>query len=292
MLLGDLAGVLGMRRRNLLFDDEGATWDAQSFDLRERFHSANYCGDLPSDLIRSMGFVGVQDGTNFVRVRVRLQVVSQIALASVLYWLADNRPKSVVLEFVGEPEPVELFTSPEAAMARLGAVTSLERFLPRFASQAVDPNQLAPSSPLAELMRAWQDSGRTDPQVLVRVATRRLNKRFMIIKALDQGPLVFEALGRGLHIPDPRWLDQAVGRRFEDQPDRSYWAWAEKCHRTALDSPRPTVNDIDAEIYWPGSGWVRRIYRRMLLPCVTRGGDRLMFCANSTDSNIVSRVAS
>lgn len=280
-----------MRRRNLLFDDVGATWDVQSFHLRERFHAANYCGDLPTDLIRSMGFVGVQDGTKFVRVRIRLQVVSQVALASVLYWLADNRPKSVVLEFVGEPEPVELFTSPEAAMARLGAVTSFERFLPRFDSQPVDPGQLPPSSPLAELVRVWRGGGRTDPEVLVRVATHRLKQRFMIIKALDQGPLVFEALGRGLHIPDPRWLDQAVGRTFEDQPDRSYWAWAEKCHRKALASPRPTVNDIDAEIYWPGTGWVRRIYRRMLLPCVTRGGDRLMFCANSTESNIPSRVA-
>ena len=280
-----------MRRRNLLFDDVGATWDVQSFDLRERFHAANYCGDLPTDLIRSMGFVGVQDGTKFVRVRVRLQVVSQVALASVLYWLADNRPKSVVLEFVGEPEDVELLTSPEAAMARLGAETSFERFLPRFASQPVDPSQLPPSSPLAELVRVWHGGGRTDHEELVRVATHRLKQRFMIIKALDQGPLVFEALGRGLHIPDPRWLDQAVGRTFEDQPDRSYWAWAEKCHRKALASPRPTVNDIDAEIYWPGTGWVRRIYRRMLLPCVTRGGDRLMFCANSTESNIPSRVA-
>ena len=280
-----------MRGRNFLFDDVGAAWDAQSFDLRERFHAATYCGDLPTDLIRSMGFVGVQDGAKFVRVRVRLQVVSQVALASVLYWLADNRPKSVVLEFVGGPEPLELFTSPEAAMTRLSVVTSFERFLPRFASQPVDPGQLPPSSPLAELVRVWHEGGRTDPEMLVRMATRRLRQRFMIIKALHQGPLVFETLGRGLHVPDPRWLEQAVGRRLEDQPDRSYWAWAEKCHRKALASPRPTVNDIDAEIYWPGTGWVRRIYRRMLLPCVTRGGDRLMFCANSTESNIPSRVA-
>jgi hypothetical protein len=281
-----------MRRRTLLFDDEGATWDAQSFELRKRFHAANYCGDLPTDLIRSMGFIEVRDGPTFIRVRVRLQVVSQVALASALYWLGDIRPKTVVLEFVGEPEPVELFTTPAAAMARLGAVTSLERFLPRFASETVDPNRLAPSSPLGELMCAWHHGGRTDPEALVRVATRRLNQRFMLIKAHQEGPLVFEALGRGLHIPDPRWLEQAIGRRFEDQPDRSYWAWAEKCHRTALASPGPTVNDIDAEIYWPGNGWVRRIYRRMLLPCVTQGGDRLMFCANSTDSNIRSRMAS
>lgn len=280
-----------MRRRSLLFDDEGAAWNAQSFDLRTRFHAASYCGDLPTDLIRSMGFVGVQECAAFVRIRVRLQVVSQVALASVLYWLADNRPKSVVLEFVGEPEPVELFASADAAMARLGTVTSFERFLPRFASELVDPDRLPPSSPLAELVGAWHGGGRLDPEMLARVATRRLNQRFMVIRAVDHGPLVFEALGRGLQVPDRRWLQHAVGGRLRDQPDRSYWAWAEKCHRTALVSPRPTVNDIDAEIYWPGTGWVRRTYRRMLLPCVTRGGDRLMFCANSTASSIPHRVA-
>ena len=32
-------GVRNIDQYNKLFDDEGATWDAQSFDLRERFHS-------------------------------------------------------------------------------------------------------------------------------------------------------------------------------------------------------------------------------------------------------------
>jgi len=274
----------------LVFDDRGATWTAGSMELRRRLSCLQYEGDLVADLVRNLGFVAGRTFGNKATIRLHVQVVSDVALAAAFYWLADHHPAGVAIDFVGEQRPAEVCASTEAAIARLIELTQKHSLGRKIVESPCPIEQLTTESPLHGLLEIWtRDEGRFDDSALIDYASRHLAHRFMVIRQSASDRLVFHTLGDGLHVPDKAWLTSAIGRPLEEQPDTEYWRWAAKIHRAALRSNCAVLSDIDADIYWPSWGRVRRRYRRLLLPCTARDGSRLLFSANSSESRMVLR---
>lgn len=275
----------------LLFDDQGATWPASSMELRRRLACLNYQGDLAADLVRNLGFVAIRACGNRSTLRVHVQVVSSVALAAAFYWLFDHRPGSVLIDFVGEDRPAELYASTDAAIARLIQLTRWNDLNKKVAEKPCPLDQLSPQSPLYGLLQLWyQDEGRFNAPALIGYASQHLSARFIVIRQCAFDRLLFHILGEGLHVPDRSWLKSAVGRPVEDQPDAEYWGWVAQTYRETLSANYPALSDIDADIYWPSRGWVRRRYRRLRLPCTATDGTRYLFSANSAESGVALRA--
>jgi hypothetical protein len=278
------------RREWLLFDDRGDTWAAYSPELQRRLFCLHYSDDLPISLVRNLGFVaGRSVGAN-AALRLHLDLVSEIALAAAFYWLSDCRPARVLIDFVGAPRPAEVCTSAEAAIARLVDLTRTRDVSRHVAERACSVDDLPAGSPLRGLMDLWMEhSGRFAAPAFLEYAARRLLKRFLIVRHDGADRLVFDTIGDGLHVPDRDWFTSAVGRPIEEQPDTQYWRWVARIQRAALQADIPVLSDIDASIYWPSLGRVRRRYRRLLLPCTAHDGTRLLFSANSSESRVALR---
>ena len=110
-------------REWLVFDDRGATWAARSLELKRRLSGFHHDGDLAAYLIRNLGFVACCSIGHNAAIRLRLQLVSEVALAAAFYWLADHDPRRVLIDFAGESRPSEVRTSAAAAIARLIELT-------------------------------------------------------------------------------------------------------------------------------------------------------------------------
>jgi hypothetical protein len=272
------------RREWLLFDDHGDTWPAHAPELRRGLYGVSYSETLPLGLVRNLGFVaGRRSGSN-AAIRLQLDLVSDIALAAAFYWLADCAPARVLIDFVGGARPAEVCASAQAAIARLVELTRLRDLSHKVAERPCRLDQLPEGSPLRGLLDLWAArGGRFDEAAFVAYASRRLLKRFLVVRQSGPGGLVFDTIGHGLHVPDRDWFKSAVGRPIEEQPDTQYWRWVARIQRAALHADRPVLTDIDASIYWPSLGRVRRRYRRLLLPCTGRSGARLLFSANSSE---------
>jgi hypothetical protein len=278
------------QRQWLLFDDRGHTWAAHSPELRRELHCHRHDPDLTSGLVRNLGFVaGLAVGSN-AAVRLHLEVVSDVALAAAFYWLSDANPARVLIDYVGAPRPAEVCTSAGAAIARLVDLTRGRDFRRHLAEKTCTVDQLPARSPLRGLVELWAGTGgRFDRQAFFDYAGRRLLKRFLVVRQSALKGLVIDTVGDGLHVPDRAWFRSAVGRPIEEQPDTSYWRWVARIQRSALHSNSPVVSDIDASIYWPSLGRVRRRYRRLLLPCTASDGTRLLFSANSSERRVALR---
>jgi hypothetical protein len=279
------------RRRDwLLFDDRGNTWSAHSPELQRRLHCLRPDEDLTAGLIRNLGFVAGRSHEASVALRLHVELVSDVALAAAFYWLSDRDPARVLIDFVGTPRPAEVCTSAGAAISRLAALTR-ERELTRYvAEKPCSIDRLPAGSPLRGLLELWAHSdGRFDAPTFTEYASRRLLKRYLIVRQSEAGALVFDTIGDGLHVPDRTWFKSAIGCSIEEQPDASYWRWVAQIQRAVLHSNRPVLSDIDASIYWPSLGRVRRRYRRLLLPCTCRDGTHLLFSANSSESRVALR---
>jgi hypothetical protein len=275
----------------LLFDDEGTTWPANSMELRRRLACLTYQGDLSADLVRNLGFVAIRACRQRFTLRLHVQVVSSVALAAAFYWLFDHRPGSVVIDFVGEDRPAEIYPSTDEAIARLIRLTRWNELNKKVAEKPCPLDQLSPQSPLHGLLRLWQENrGRFNAPALIDYASQHLASRFIVIRQCAFDRLLFHILGEGLHVPDRSWLKSAVGRPVEDQPDAEYWGWVAQTYRETLSTNRPGLSDIDADIFWPSRGWVRRRYRRLRLPCTATDGARYLFSANSAESGVALRT--
>jgi hypothetical protein len=110
-------------REWLVFDDRGATWAARSLELKRRLSCFHHDGDLAAYLVRNLGFVAGRSLGRNAAIRLRLQLVSEVALAAAFYWLADHDPRRVLIDFAGESRPCEVRRSAAAAIARLIELT-------------------------------------------------------------------------------------------------------------------------------------------------------------------------
>jgi hypothetical protein len=278
------------QREWLLFDDRGQTWAAHSPELRRQLHCHRSDPDFASGLVRNLGFVAGRASASNVAVRLHLDVVSDVALAAAFYWLSDCNPARVLIDFVGGPRPAEVCTSAGAAIARLVDLTRGRDFGRHVAETSRALDQLPAQSPLRGLVELWASTGgRFERQAFFDYAAHRLLKRFLVVRQSSAKGLVIDAVGEGLHVPDRTWFKSAVGRPIEEQPDTSYWRWVARIQRAALHADSPVVSDIDASIYWPELGRVRRRYRRLLLPCTAADGTRLLFSANSSERTVALR---
>jgi hypothetical protein len=278
------------QREWLLFDDRGHTWAAHSAELRRQLRCHRYDPDFTTGLVRNLGFVAGRASGSNLAVRLHIDVVSDIALAAAFYWLSDCNPARVLIDFVGAPRPAEVCTSASAAIARLVDLTRGRDFGRHVAEKSCTVDQLPTKSPLRGLVDLWAaNGGRFDREAFLAYSAQRLLKRFLVVRQSAASGLVIDSIGDGLHVPDRTWFKSAVGSPIENQPDTPYWRWVARIQRAALHSNRPVVSDIDASIYWPSLGRVRRRYRRLLLPCTAADGTRLLFSANSSERRVALR---
>jgi hypothetical protein len=181
-------------------------------------------------------------------------------------------------------------TSADAAIARLIELTQKNDFSRKIAEKPCLPDELSPRSPLRGLLEIWaQNQGCFNGPVFIKYASQHLLRRFLVIRQSPSDQLLFDTIGDGLHVPDRNWFKSAIGHPIEAQPDTEYWQWVAQVQRSTLRSNCPALSDIDADIYWPSRGWVRRTYRRMLLPCAAPDGTRFLFSANYSESCIPLR---
>jgi hypothetical protein len=278
------------RREWFVFDDRGNIWPAQSTELRRQLYCFNQNDDLALGLARNLGFVaGCHFGRN-AAIRLQLDLVSDVALAATFYWLSDCEPARVLIDYLGPSRPAEVFASAPAAIARLVKLTRDREVTRHVAERPCSVHQLAAGSPLRGLLELWANNGgRYDAAAFTEYAARRLLKRFLVVRQESDQGLVIDTVGEGLHVPDREWFRSAIGRPIEQQPDAPYWRWVAQIQRVALQADDPVVSDIDASIFWPSLGRVRRRYRRLLLPCTAKDGTRLLFSANSSEGRVALR---
>jgi hypothetical protein len=270
------------------FDDRGHLCAAGSASLAPtRDHLRDGSTSL-GDFVSTFGYVAMRVRRARVAINLRIKNVSSTALAGVLYWLADHRPHRIIVNFDAEQRPAEIYSDADTAIARLAKVTGSLAFRSRFHEVYLAVEDLRPSSRLRDLVGHWQNTGRSNPDVLRRYAERHLDGRYGISR-VDKNDVVFVELGAGLQIPDAAWCARVIGHAVSRQPDADYWSWVAIQHRAAAKAAAPTLSCIDTEIFWPTPGWVHRSYARVLLPCVTPAGERLIFTANTDCGQAVTK---
>lgn len=277
-------------RRRIVFDDQGALWPADSLELRRQLCCINYPGQLILDLVRNLGFIAVDHGPGYLALSLRSSTASHAAAIGLLYWLMGSGASRGYIDDLDAPT-IELAPSLESLMSHIGAIGSTGSMPNRAAERPLDHRKLTPQSPLRELLRRWAEAGGKfwfdDYATTIK---EHLGNRFVLARVADNSRIVIVAVGDGLRIPNRSWFTSVVGSDLEYQPDRAYGRWVNDAYSRVYRSQRPAISDCDADIYWPGEGWVRRKYRRLIIPGTTADGERYLLSTNCTEAQISLRT--
>ena len=266
-------------------------WPANSIELRRRLYCINYPGQLIPDLVRNLGFIAVDDDQDCVALSLRSSTVSRAAAIGLLYWLIERgQSRGYIRDLDGAA--IELAPSLVSLVSRIGAIGNIGSMINRAAEKLLDHRQLIPQSPLRELLRRWAEAGgKFCFEDYAAIIEEHLGNRFVLARVIDNSRIIIVAVGDGLRIPNRSWFIKVVGSDLEHQPDRAYGRWVNDAYAQVHRSQQPAISDCDADIYWPGDGWVRRKYRRLIIPGTAADGGSYLLSTNCTDAQISLRLS-
>jgi hypothetical protein len=263
-----------------LVDENGVFWMENSIELRRHLFCVHYPGDLATDIIRNLGYIGVRRSTNGVTFRLHTTNMSDVAVAALLYWIVDTEIETAVFNCVDHKHPLETVLGTTRIIDRLCELSSRASLNRRVFASHVDIGKIHASSELKQLSAFWcERQGVCTHDQIEDIASRTTSGRFIRIGLSPGHHFVAQSVGPGLQIPDPGYAESLLGRPIGERGDLIYFNWVISNYENTWRSGRPDLADIRATVQWPTIGTVHNHYERLLLPCINSNGERYLFSA-------------
>jgi hypothetical protein len=274
-----------------LIDDQGKLWDCCSTSLQFALETRLSGRDLAEYCVKNLGFVAAKQGDTALQVWLRPSHVAPVALAAVLFWLAEQKSARIGVSCYGDHRwSHEIHPSREMAIQAIVALVNSAHAQRQDAvrSRSQEPVTLPTSSPLRPSLEHWLTSfGRLHRGRLESVTCHAAEGRYILLYAPSSSSrIIIKEVGQGMPAGAKHWLSRGIGMRLEDQPDTAYGGLCAKAYRRAKDRRQPILDEIDAIVEWPGFGRQRRRYRRLILPFQGTNGDVYLLGTSFEDARI------
>ena len=265
---------------NCLIDENGSVWPADSPQLRRRLWASQPAPVLCQYAVTNLGFAQLSLSPRAIIIRWRPTSISKETLVGLVQALMDQADGRVSISTLRMDWAESICGSIEQARAALLREFETARCERGGYFRAVPrhPDTLAAGSPLGRVLGAsLQANGVFDPVSLWQMLEHSAGGRYILTEAQgDHGPLRIVAWGSGYQSMTSRWIADAPGKNFEDQPDAAYAKGSIKSYRSAIARGVSIVEDVDASTWWPGRGRSRIRYSRLILPLTLESGRRLV----------------
>lgn len=283
-----------MRGSCYVFDDEGTIWHCEEDGWRQRIGNDICEGKLRFESVASFGYIEASIIRNAIRVKLCPRVVSQVALAALYYWLADNNFSSGIISVLESDWSDRIIRGRKQFFRMLGDITNgaFSDDKERFLSADLRLEQMEPTSPHGQLYALWEQGALSDAGEVSEICGALFGGRYTITEVVASDRLVIRKTGSGYQTYTASYLEHSCGLRLEDDPDFVYGCWVARAHRKVFASKKPVYQDIDALIRKPGQGVVRVRYRRIILPFSEPDGGEFLVSASIAMPSIDLRIKS
>jgi hypothetical protein len=280
----------------ILIDEKGQAHSDRSWELVRRFARRDPARDLATHAVLECGFIHIRPQEGSIRVALRAGGFTLATLGGALYELREMRWRRIMLAVHSEGEwfyemlaTVWDFAERAEHLAVEGPVELRARWLAaeRHPRALALPN-FAQVRPLARL---WEESrGRMPDDFLDVLGKFGLLPRSVLLRQLPRSSrLVVMHFGPGIKFMRPCEALEAIGRDFQDLPDRPYGAWASGAYVETLAKRRLRVESVRATIRTSEAATLRTRYDRILMPW--RGAEEELFILGVSVQRAISLVA-
>jgi hypothetical protein len=273
----------------IVFDEQGRSVDANSAWQRRTPH-------LQLEVFvrfaqRNMGWVTVELRTSGVRVTFWPTRVHSAAIAEAMNWLFDHRPERVLVctEYPHRPQQHRIHKSAQSAIQDIVDQLFAVQTPADLTRTAVQIDHGVSAQPFRTLLELRAESEVFSEERYATVFLGAFRDRYLILSPDPFNDLLVFKMGLGYSVLDKRWVAQASGRRFSDQPDVGYGRWAADAYREVGDRGAPVLEDVDIVLRQRGTPVSRARYQRLILPlkCKVSGKTLLLGATLMRDQCLV-----
>jgi transcriptional regulator with XRE-family HTH domain len=127
---------------------------------------------------------------------------------------------------------------------------------------------------VTSIVTLWQTTrGKLSDDVHRTILGAGLFLRTILVRQVSASRLIIEHLGAGIAILRPCEALLAIGREFDDMPDRNYGAWVAQAYDEALSSRRLRIESVRALIRTSSGTALQGRYDRVLMPWRGKGSE-------------------
>ena len=277
----------GSRKVLVSVSPEGTVLAPGTEAFFERIGYANPDFDASDYVVRNLGFISIsRRSRDRMTVRLRPSLVSQNALDACLKILMNQDFSQGEIQRFEDDWVSEIWPNDPALLHRLVDLCEKAHRThePRFGAKPLDINTIGNdnSNPLKPLFQKWRVSSSIfDDTTLPFLINYGLDFRLSVVTAPRIGePLRFQFFGEGFKFYDDRQKMQVIGAPFEDQPDTEYGIWLAKQYNAVVESGRPALDYVTAQIKADSGLGRRSRYERLLLPWRTNDNKVIVTCAS------------
>jgi hypothetical protein len=280
-----------------LIDDRGNLQDPLSTRLRIELNATHLAQEFADYVLRNLGFICLQDQNNATHLKFRPSVVSPVAFAALMYWLADRKPQRIMLSTFEGTWAHQVIGSHSLAIPKLAKL--IEAAQNQRANDLLrrprTPGSLADHSPLRSLLNAQtrlvEAFNRDQLAAVLHEIDGETRGRYTLTTSdANMQNMVLQRVGLGHEETANFWLTRAIGHHVKDFPDVALGKWLAETYTSTLQAGTHRLDDVDATIEWPGLARNRYAYQRLLLPLQTGADGHVLLCATLRDPSIDLRI--
>jgi hypothetical protein len=280
-----------------LIDDQGHLHDPLSARLRVSLNAVHLAQEFPDYVLRNLGFIALQDTNGAAHLKLRPSVVSPVAFAALMYWLADKKPQRIMLSTLNDTWQHQVVGGHAQAIPKLTAIIAAAQNSRQadLLRRPITPHALSADNPLLALLNAQDNLVRAFDNnqlaaVLEDIDGPMRGRYTLTTSDANMQNMVLNRVGQGHETTANFWLTRALGHRLQDFPDTQIGTWMAENYKTALKRGHVLLDDVDATIEWPGLARHRYTYQRLLMPLRTGANGHALLCATLSDPSIDLRV--
>ena len=275
-----------------LIDDRGRAL-RPSVRLQASFGTRLPSNEFADFLARNLGWISFGVGKVECDMRLHPAKVNDMTLLAGVDMIRKARVRRHRVTWYREEWHTEEFANAREAVSRIMSLVDAARPDSRgddFLRRPRNRQHLVASDPLRLLLDAWS-SGAQGAEQLAALADQLVNGRYILAGADNSTDnLCILAGGRDFNLIGRSWLSRLPRLRISDWPDVAYGRWVEQTYLDAWHRVEPLLDDLDCIIQWPKLGRRRHGYSRLILPCRSASGARLMLGAMRSDPHVDLRA--
>jgi hypothetical protein len=247
------------------------------------------------EAIITLGFVEIQSRGRWARLRLCPESVAPIAFGRMMEWLIEAKIERFVLccyQYGGWES--RILPLCKTSLHQLAGLVMEAKKAARGGDVRVRSiaAERTPAGPLQHALDFWRmTSGRWDAAATGLFFRRALADRYALYECRSDREFIFRDVGSGMPACALAALRASIGCRIEQLPDGAYGQSCAESYERSTTQGVPGLQDVDALVWWPQHGRLRRRYKRLLLPFRAAGHERLLLCVTAEDLAIDLRTA-
>ena len=279
----------------IMFDDRGVAHVGAVPNLLPGIKLQLSAADYFDYLIANAGFVAVRKVRSGVLIRLRAAIVSQVALAASIYWLADLGEVRVAANILGSTGWQDEFVGLTGVQIGRRLHTLIAKHSNRtqqsIVRRKVSIAQLPVDHPFRATAKLVSDQSVTFGE-LNEELLRCVDGRYAWI-AVDEdcGQLILSEIGPGWPEKIRIVLAHGVNQPLREQVDSEYGEYCHNAYSSVAAIGELSIEDVDAEIPIPGGHKLRRTYKRAIFPVMRPNKSMRLLCASCEEPSLDLRFA-